>query len=109
VSLSVCPIATINAAPEPVWEFLCEPKHYDVWWDAQTQSILPDGHVHAGQVIRARTNGLGKAWAVTVTVNAADDSKRQIDLTTKLPLGITVHNHITCTALKGGNSQVSSG
>jgi len=109
MSLNVCPIATINATPERVWEFLSEPKNYDLWWDAQTQSIMPDGRARAGQVIRATTKGLGQTWDVTITVNTVDESRREIDLTSKLPLGITVHNHISCRALQGGDTQVSFG
>ena len=109
MSISVCPIATINAPLERVWEFLSESKNYALWWDAQTRSIVPEGRARAGQKIHAKTIGVGKAWDVTVTVNAVDESKHQIDLTTALPFGITVYNHITCRAVQDGNTQVSFG
>ena len=78
-------------------------------WDAQTQRIVPEGHAHAGQKIHAKTIEFGKSWDVTVTVNAVDESKHHIDLTTQLPFGITVYNHILCTPLKHGTTQVSFG
>lgn len=71
--------------------------------------IAVDGRARAGQVIRATTNGLEKTWDLTVTVNAVDESKREIDLISKLPLGITVHKHIICRPLEGGDTQVSFG
>lgn len=37
-----------------------------------------------------------KRLPVTVTVEQVDPAKHRIDLTTRLPLGITVHNHIVC-------------
>jgi len=109
VSLRTCPIAIIDASPDHVWEFLSEPKHFALWWDAQTQSITPEGRAHSGQKIHAKTIEAGKSWDVTVTINAVDESNHQIDLTTQLPFGITVYNHITCTPLQAGTTQVSFG
>jgi ligand-binding SRPBCC domain-containing protein len=109
MSISACPIAIVLAPLDHVWEFLSEPKNYALWWDAQTQRIVPEGRAHAGQKIDAKTIEAGKSWDVTVTVNAVNESKHQIDLTTSLPFGITVYNHITCTPLKDGTTQVSFG
>jgi ligand-binding SRPBCC domain-containing protein len=109
MSINVCPIAVVHAPLDHVWEFLSEPKNFALWWDAQTQGIIPDGRAQAGQKILAKTVEMGKSWDLTVTVNDVDESKHHIDLTTALPFGITVYNHITCTALKDGNTQVSFG
>jgi len=105
MSVNVCPLAIVNASVEKVWTFLSEPVNYALWWDAQTCSILPEGHAQAGQKIHARTSGL----SINVTVDSIDESKRQIHLTTLVPFGITVYNHITCTPLEKGTCQVSFG
>jgi uncharacterized protein YndB with AHSA1/START domain len=109
MSVSVCPIAVVNAPINHVWEFLSEPKNFALWWEAQTQRIVPEGRAHTGQKIHAKLVGFGKSRDMTVTVNAADESKHQIDLTTQLPFGITVYSHITCTPVQGGTTQVSFG
>jgi len=109
MSVNVCPVAIVNASLDRVWEFLSEPKNFALWWDAQTRSIVPQGHAHAGQKIHAKTIGVGKSWDVTVTVNDVDEAKHQIHLTTSLPFGITVYNHINCMALEDGNTHVSFG
>lgn len=109
MTVSVCPIATVNASVEHVWEFLSKPANYDLWWDARTQSIIPEGNAQAGQVIHATTHEFGRAWDVTAIVDALDESQHRIDLTTKLPFGITGYNHITCTALADGTTQVTFG
>jgi hypothetical protein len=109
MTVNVCPIASINAPVEQVWLFLSEPANYALWWDAKTRSILPVGHAQAGQKIYAQTKALGKRWDVNILVNWVDDSKRQIELTTALPFGITVHNHISCTSVDNANSRVSFG
>jgi ligand-binding SRPBCC domain-containing protein len=109
MSLSTCPIAIINAPLDHVWELLAEPANYDRWWDAQTQNIVPEGHAQAGQKIYAKTTEFGKAWDLTAIVEAVDESKHRIDLITHLPFGITGYNHITCTQLPDGTTQVSFG
>jgi len=105
LSVSVCPLAVIHAPIEKVWTFLAGPANYALWWDAQTRSIVPEGRAHAGQTIYAKSSGLN----VKVVVNSIDEARRQIHLTTRLPFGITVRNHIACTPLDGGICQVSFG
>ena len=105
MSISTCPIATINAPTERVWELLSEPVNYDLWWDAQTRSIVPEGRAQAGQKVYAKASGLN----IFLTVDGVDESKHKIDFTTNFPLGITGFNHITCTALPNSTTQVSFG
>jgi hypothetical protein len=68
MTVSLCPIATVGAPIELVWSLLSEPANYDVWWDATTRAISPEGHAQPGQRIYAKTRGLGRWWAVNVTV-----------------------------------------
>jgi len=105
MSIGTCPIATINAPVERVWELLSEPANYDLWWDAKTQSIFPEGRAHAGQGVHAKAGGFN----IFLTVDAVDESKHIIDFTTKFPFGITGFNHLTCTALSNSATQVSFG
>ncbi len=109
MTVNICPIATVNAPVERVWSFLSEPANYALWWDAETRSIVPQGHARAGQQIHAQTKALGKQWQVNILVNWVDDSNRQIELTTALPFGITVLNHISCTSIDNANSRVTFG
>jgi len=109
MSINVCPVVTVNAPLNHVWEFLSEPKNFALWWDAQTQRIVPEGRAHTGQKIHAKTREAGKSWDLTVTVNEVDEAKHQIHLTTELPFGITVYNHVTCISLKDRSTQVSFG
>ena len=109
MSVSVCPIAVIDASLERVWSFLSEPENYALW-DARTRSISPAGHAVPGQVIRARTTALGKGWDVNILVEGLEEDRHQLHLKTMLPLGITVFNHITCTPVSSNAAtQVSFG
>ena len=109
MSISTCPIATVEAPVEQVWQLLADPYNYGSWWDAETCSIVPAGPTKSGQRISARTRALAKDWHVRITVASIDPDKRALDLTTQLPFGITVHNHIVCWALDNQHCRVSFG
>jgi hypothetical protein len=109
MSFSTCPIATVDAPAGRVWRLLANPSCYALWWDAQTHAIIPEGPAQPGQQIFAQTVTLGKRWDVHITVRAVAPEKQQLDLFTRLPWGITVHNHITCTPLDGQHTRVSFG
>ena len=109
MSFSTCPIATLDASVEQVWRLLADPARYALWWDAQTRSIIPEGPAQAGQQVFAQTVALGKSWNIHITIQAVAPEKHQLNLMTRLPLGITVLNHITCTPLDGQHTRVSFG
>ena len=109
MSISVCPVAIVNAPVKRVWKFLSEPANYALWWDAHTLSIIPEGHAQAGQKIHAQTVEFGMKWDVNLFVDTVDEAKHQIDLITRLPFGITVHNHISCIAVDHATCQISFG
>ena len=109
MTFNTCPISIVSAPVEKIWKILSEPEGYALWWDAQTRTIEPPGAAIPGQVIYAQTMALGLSWKVTIRVEAVDASRRRLDLTTDLPLGITVRNHITCTPVGESACQVSFG
>ena len=105
MGLSACPIGTVNASIARVWELLAEPANYDLWWDARTRSIVPEGRAERGQRVHATVGG----FKIVLTVDAVDESKHTIDFTTKFPFGISGFNHLTCTALPNATTRVSFG
>ncbi len=110
MTVSVCPIAVVQASPERVWALLSEPSSYAVWWPSGFRfTIEPGGPTQPGQLITAAGRALGRQWTVRVTVNAVDAARRAVDLTTRLPFGITVHNHITVAPVDGATCRLSFG
>jgi uncharacterized protein YndB with AHSA1/START domain len=109
MTISVCPVATVKAPLEQVWQLLSEPKNFDLWWEARTQSIVPPGPAQAGQMIYARAGALGISGKITIRVDAIDAPKHQLHLTTRLPLGITMSNHLTCTQVDPVTTYISFG
>ena len=61
MTVSVCPIAVIAAPLERVWALLENPSSYDLWWDAQTDAIVPEGPATPGQTVYAHTSACGDA------------------------------------------------
>ena len=109
MSISTCPTATVEAHVEQVWQLLADPSNYGLWWEAETRSIEPAGPAKPGQRITAGTTALGKDWNFQITVESIDPQKHALELTTRMPCGITVHNHIVCAALDDGHCRVSFG
>ncbi len=64
MSLTVCPIAQIQAPVEQAWALLADPALYSAWFDAETVTIEPAGQAQPGQVIRAADHTFGKRWEV---------------------------------------------
>ncbi len=109
MSLTTCPIASVNAPIEQVWRLLADPAEYALWWNAKTVSIEPEGSAQAGQQISATSSAFGRSWDVHLTVEAVSSWKGQLDILTQLPLGITIHNHITCTSLADQRTYIGFG
>ncbi len=109
MSLSTCPVAVIEAPVERVWSFFDQPANYDRWWDAVTLAVIPEGPAQPGQQVLAYSQAFGRRWKVSLVVVGVDEERKQIDLQTELPLGITLRNHITCSAAGDGGCLVSFG
>lgn len=110
MTFSTCPFATVNAPVDLVWGLLANPVQYDLWREVRTRSILPEGPAQPGQHVFAQTSALGRQWDVVhLTVQAVEPEKRQLDLLTRLPFGISVYNHITCESLDSEHTRVSFG
>jgi hypothetical protein len=109
MGISTCPIAEVNAPVERVWAYLAQPSNYDHWWDAHTVSIVPPGPARAGQRILARSRGFGREWPVAVVVRGVDAGRHALELTTILPLGITIDNHISCAPVGPASCRVAFG
>ncbi len=109
MSVSVCPMAVIAAPLERVWALLADPASYDLWWDAQTDAIVPEGPARPGQTVYAHTAAFGRQWQVTTVVEEVDAARHRIRLTTTLPCGLVGHNQLVATAVDGATTRVAFG
>lgn len=107
MSLSVCPIAVIQAPIERVWGLLANPVTYTDWTDDVIDRVVPEGRAQAGQRVVGHTRWLART--VLINVRGVDSIRRTPDLTTSLPFDISVLNYITVTPLDASSCQVSFG
>ncbi|MFI5273996.1 MAG: SRPBCC family protein [Ktedonobacterales bacterium] len=109
MTISVCPVATVEAPAEHVWAVLTDPDGYSAWWDARTERIAAPGPAAPGQVITARPHGAGGLLRVTITVVARDDARHALGLHSTFPLGISLDNHLRVQPLDALTCRLSFG
>jgi hypothetical protein len=96
MSVSVCPAAVVAAPVEEVWALLMQPETYEQWWDIHTERVTPPGPATPGQTVFGWSKALGRKWPVSMTIESLNAERHQMLLHTRLPLGIGVHNQISC-------------
>jgi uncharacterized protein YndB with AHSA1/START domain len=106
--ISVCPAAVVAAPIESVWELLSDPALYDVWWDARTERIVPEGKAAPGQTVHARLSAFGGIFKGTLTlrVERVDPEQQQVRIRATLPFGLVDDATITCTAIDAASCRV---
>ena len=109
MSISTCPVATVDAPVERVWDLVANPSRYDLWWEARTVSIVPEGPAQSGQQVIAHAGAFGLHAVIRLTVAGVDRENYQVDVLTRMPFGISIDNHIRCTPLGGRQTRVSFG
>ena len=109
MTISVCPIATVEAPLGVAWRVLTDSESYGDWWNARLERVEPSGAAREGQIVHASTRAIGRAWPVTVRVLGVDHDRHVLDLQTALPLGITVRNHIVVAALGPSRCRLTFG
>ena len=109
MSLSVCPIATVRAPSEAVWSLLDDPRRYDIWWEAHTDSVSPPGPAQASQEVRAHAGAFGLNGQIRIRVESMEAGLKELNLTTSLPFGIFMHNHLKVIPLSENTCRVSFG
>lgn len=109
MGFSICPADVVAAPVESVWELLSEPTRFDVWWDARTERIVPEGKAAPGQMVYAKTSAFGRTWDVTLRVEGVNPEKHQIQLHVALPLGTINDATITATAIDAASCRVQFG
>ena len=110
MAFSTCPITAVSAPAERLWNLLSQPENYTQWLNARIIPLAaPACPAQPGQRIEARTTALGRRWSFYITVECIDHAQLVINFTTRLPFGITVHNHITCVPLDAMTCRVSFG
>ena len=109
MSLNVCPAAVVAAPVEVVWALLADPIRFSEWADAQVECVEPPGPTSVGQTITLTSPALCRRWRVVFQVEQVDPVHHQLGFKAILPLGLELHEHLSCAALDATSCRVQYG
>ena len=94
-----CPTALVKAPIEVVWKLLTEPAGWTQFFDIRVTRIDPPGPAIVGQRIYGESGPRFLRLIVTLEYTEIDAARRTIGLNVQLPLGVTVREDLSCTAV----------
>jgi hypothetical protein len=101
---SACPVATIDAPIEVVWNLL---TNFAGWGDFYDVRVLdPPGPACVGQQMRGESGPRWLHLGVSFEFTRIE-AHRKLELDIKLPFRITVHEDMDCVPLEGGRCRVN--
>ena len=102
-----CPTALVNAPIEVVWKLLTEPAGWTEFFDIRVTRIDPAGPAVVGQRVYGRSGPRFLPLAVTLECTEVDAARRTLGLNVRLPLGVTVREDLSCSAVGETQSRVN--
>ena len=100
MTLNVCPVDTVAAPVERVWELLREPAGYGRFWEWQVERVEPAGPATVGQKIFGWTpKVLGLRWRIDAEIQEVDAQRHVILFRVSLPWGLLSSNRIMCARI----------
>jgi hypothetical protein len=102
-----CPTSLVDAPLGVVWNLLTEPACWAEFLDIRISRIDPSGSAVVGQRIYAESGPRLLHLGVTLEYTSINASRRTIGLTVRLPLGITVRENLSCSAVSETQCQVN--
>ena len=94
-----CPTALVKAPIEVVRKLLTEPAGWTEFFDIRVTRIDPPGPAVVGQRIYVESGPRFLRLSVTLEYTEIDAARRTIGLNVQLPLGVTVREDLSCTAV----------
>jgi hypothetical protein len=102
-----CPTGLVNAPIDVVWNLLTDPAGWPSFFDIRVIHIVPPGRAVVGQRICGESGPKIFHLAVTFEYTEIDASRRTIGLNIQLPLGITVRENLSCSAVDDRQCRVN--
>lgn len=102
-----CPTALVNAPSDIVWQLLTDPAGWTDFFDIRITRIDPPGPAAVGQKIYGESGPRILRLGVTLEYTDIDAARRTIGLNIRLPLGITVREDLSCTAVSRAQCRVN--
>jgi hypothetical protein len=89
----------VNAPIDVVWKLLTEPAGWTEFFDIRITRIDPSGPAVVGQRIYGESGPRFLRLVVTLEYTEIDAARRTIGLNVQLPLGVTVREDLSCSAV----------
>lgn len=102
-----CPTALVNAPIDIVWRLLTEPTGWTEFFDIRVTRIDPPGPAVVGQRIYGDSGPRFMHLVVTLEYTKIDVGRRTIGVNVQLPLGVTVCEDLSCSAVSDSQCQVN--
>jgi hypothetical protein len=102
-----CPTGLVRAPIDVVWKLLTDPAGWPTFFDIRVTRIVPLGPAVVGQQIFGESGPRILRLAVALEYTEIDAARRQIGLNIQLPLGITVRENVSCTAVGDSRCRVN--
>ena len=99
VTYSNCPTAIINAPVEIVWTLLTRPAEWGDFYDLRVRSVEPAGAAAIGQIVVAESGPPLLHLALELRFTKIDAVNYELGLDVRLPFGITVSEHLSCSPI----------
>jgi hypothetical protein len=108
MGLSVCPAAIVAAPIEVVWDLL-RPARLSEWADGVVEPPVPQGPAQVGQSFDVTSKAFGRTWRAHFRIEKVDAERHQLAMHVILPLGMQLHEHLSCTRIDATSCRVQYG
>jgi ligand-binding SRPBCC domain-containing protein len=109
MALNVCPAAIVAAPVETLWSLLDNPVQFNEWTDGKVEWVKPEGPMIPGQQFGITSKALGRSWRAVFTVKAVDSDRHVLQTDVAFPLGMSLHERVTCTPINATSCRVQYG
>ena len=100
-----CPAGLVKAPIDIVWNLLTDPAGWTAFFDIRVTRIVPPGPAVVGQRIWGESGPL--RLVVTLEYTEIDAARRTLGMNIQLPLGITVRENLSCSAVDDTQCRVN--
>jgi hypothetical protein len=107
--IATCPTDVVEAPIDTVWRLLTEPAGWGGFFDVRIARIDPPGPAQVGQRILAESGPRWLHLRVCFEFTHIDAERHLLGLSIAFPLGVTVREDLTASAISDGRCRVTYG
>jgi hypothetical protein len=102
-----CPTTLVDAPAQIVWRLLTQPEGWSTFFDIRVLHVEPPGTAIVGQRIHGESGPKILHLGVTMEFAEIDPARGKLGMIVQLPLGVTVREDLSCSAISETQCRVS--